>query len=572
MKIRFNNKIVSAVLASLIAIIVLLPVFGMSSVLALNPNGVDPFAVGNITIEADPPRLSSAGYVTITIKLRNTNPVSTNDSIGFIPDNYDPLPTPTPDPAEETPEPTNEPIESQPPISRVGAYTNISIVNSYGVSFSTYDVAAGQTGTFRGSMMVSESQIGTPLSFTIYWHDTAVDINYVQNLSITIQRSDTAYLRLTRTASVSNAAIGEPVEFTYTMVNTGTRRLTNITLVDEKIGGNTPLTSAFSLASGEKKEVIYTYTMQGASVVSKPVATFTPDGSSTALSVTVSKLTIGLINAQLSKNVTVGNSTPEGVNFTLFLTNNGSQNLSDLTVKNDLGDILASGFSLAIGESRIIEHFVPNPVNVRNVFFEITGSYASGKEFHDNTTSYTVRPYIDPNSLGLKFTAEIIKQLNAENHLVIKFNVANTGRVPYTNVVLTEKELGYNLHEIETLEPSRTGETFNVDVTIDGPREMVFYLTAVDPSGNTYQYEAIVNAEYVDLQSAIPNETPDPGNESGMTIIDIDVEKQIGERGQQLMRWWKTLEVIFFATLAVILVLGGIEAWLYFSKKKAEKN
>lgn len=565
MKFTNYRKYISTAACVAIALVMLISIIPASALNGAASTGIGLQSQGTATIEADPPRLSAAGYVTVTIKLHN--PSSSNP--GSLPDEF-PLEQPgETDGPGETIEPIDPPVTRPPettPPQTGGTFTNVTISNNYGVSFSTYDVAPGSTGVYSASMMISEAQIGQPLNFTIYWRDSITGVTNFQNLTLRIQRADTAYLRLTRTASVTKASVGEQVVFTYTMVNTGSRRLNGITLIDEKIGGRNPITSPFSLGSGETREVTYTYTMQGASVVSQPKASFTPEGSSTALSVTVSKLTIGLINAQLSKTVTLGNSTPEGVAMTLFLTNNGSQNLSSLVVKDDLGTTLASGFSLAIGESKIIEHFVPNPESVRYVYFTITGSYASGKQFSDNTESIAVRPYIDPNSLGLSFKAEIAKQLNAENHLVLKFTVVNTGRVPYTNVILTEKELGYTLHEIPELAPSREGETFNVDITIDGPRELVFYLKVNDPSGNTYTYDAHLNAEYQDLESAIPNETPEPNSESGITIVDID--KTIGERGERLMKWWRKLEVIFFAALALILILGAIELWLYLKNKK----
>lgn len=583
MKFGFYKRIIAAAVTIFVFAALAVSVFGSVGAITLTnaePKDITASSTSYASISADPPRLSSAGYVTVTIKLFNRNSGSVNGNIGFIPSISEPGPIVT-EPPESTVPPESDPPETDvPPVTNPpvtgGAYTNVVIENSYGVSFQTSDVAAGATGTYRASMMVSETMIGQPLAFKIIWYDTASGTSYYQNLSLTIQRSggDTAYLRLSRTANVSSAAIGETVEFTYTMVNTGTRRLNSITLIDEKIGGRSPLLPAFSLASGERKEFVYRYTMQGTSVVSNPTVTFTPEGSSSPLSVSITKLTIGLVNAQLSKNVTIGNITPDGVAFTLFLTNNGSQNLSGLTVKDDLGATLASGFSLAIGESRIIEHFVPNPDSVRYVVFSITGTYSSGKEFRDNTQSYPVRPYIDPTSLGLSFHAEVLRQLNSDNHIVLTFTVMNTGRVPYTDVILTEAELGYTLYEIATLPPNSDSVSFNVDLTIDGPREMAFYLTAVDPSGNTYRYDALLNAEYSDLASVIPNATPEPGTEQsgGITIVDFNIDRQISERGKQLIKWWKKLEIIFFVAVGVIAILGAVEIWLYFSKKKKDRD
>lgn len=576
------------------------------------PNGV-------ATIESDPSRLSAPGYVTVTIKLRNTNSSNGGNSIGNIGGNTASMPIEgatnyaygerssslppffsaspvqtnppgaispgrTTDPIAPTPPPseTDDPIVppdntaipiitfAPTPVPQPGRFTHVSITNPYGVSFSTSDVNPGSIGVYKASMMIYDSMIGQTLSFNISWYDTGSNNTYSQNLALLIQRSNTAYLRLDRSVSTTRAAMGEEVQITYAVVNTGTRRLSNITIVDDKIAGNKELAEPFSLASGERKEIVYTYVMQGASVVTKPVATFTPEGSTNVLSVTVSKMTIGLINAQITKSVNIGSQTSEGVTFTLFMTNNGSQNLSGLTVKDDLGNVLSSGFSLAIGESKIIEHFVPNPESVRNVVFYITGTYDSDKEFADNTTSYTVRPYINPALLGLRFRAEVRKQLDSDNRIGLEFTVENVGRLPYTNIVLTEEQLGYTLHEIDLLAASSDPVKFNIDLTLDEPRELVFILTALDPSGNTHTFDALVSGQSINVDPAIPNVTPPNGEKTAPELADLNLDRQISERGRQLQNAWKVLQVIFIVALIIIALLFILEYVLHLREKKRE--
>lgn len=613
------KKLFAFVLISIFALMQAITVFavgsdeGESSPVMLNDDMyyVDAYTVapqsgsstGIATIEANPSRLASPGTVEVTIKLRNTGnqyggnssdvkddafggsslndqsaldpSITINPSTEPVKPSPSPTPTTTP-PSEPTPTPdiTITPTSGPDPtpVPTPGLFTNVNITNAYNAVFTTSDVSPGQVGVYRTSMMVTEAMIGQTLSFTISWFDTSVNRTYYQQLALVIQRSDTAYLRLTRTSSTANAAIGDEVKFVYTVVNTGTRRLNTIKIVDDKIGGSSPIAAPFSLASGEKREIVYTYKMKSASVVSKPTATFVPDGSSTVLSVTVSKLTIGLVTAQLTKSATIGTPTPEGVPFTLFLTNNGSQNLTNLTVKDDLGTVLASSFTLAIGESKIIEHFVPNPSTVRNVVFYITGKYDADKEFSDNTASYTVRPYINPDLLGIRFSGEVRRTLDGDNSIGLTFTVKNTGQVTYTNVILTEKELGYNIHEIPTLAPNSGDISFNVDLKIDEPRELVFYLTALDSSGNTHLFEAYINASSIDIDSSVPNATPVPGDDSGASIVDIDVDRQISDKGQKLLKLWNTLKIIFIFALVVVLLLGAFEIYLFIRSRRAAKR
>lgn len=581
------KKTAACVIALLLAALVtlqLIPVFPAVSSAQIEKGEIVSASVNgraeeHVTIEADPPRLANPGYVTIIIKLRNTNSadpqgsvgsggivdiesVSSSDEFSILDRTDEPIDTPAP-----TEPPTNPPVSD-------GYYRNVSIENSYGVEFSTFDVAPGQTGVYRGNMMITDARFGVPLKFTLYWFDSGANKYYYKDLEVTVSRASTTHLTISRTASTTQAAVGEEVTLTYSLVNTGTVRLNNIRVYDEKLNGSSPVAPAFSLSSGESNEITFVYKMREASVISKPKAVFTTEGGSTEYTVEVSsKLTIGLVNAQISKEVTVGRSTPEGVNFTLFLTNNGSQSLHNVVVKDELGNTLASAFSLAIGESRIIDHFVPNPETVRNVSFKITATYADGKEFKDNTTSYPVYPYIDPDLLGLSFTAEIRKPLDAENRIYLTFTIQNTGSIPYSNVILTEKELGYSLHEIPTLYPSSEGESFNVDLTIEEPRELVFYLSAADPSGNTYVKEAHISANHINNEGAIPYETPAPGDSTGVSIKDFDLDNEIHERVSKASKSLKTCAYIFCAALAIVVLFGIIQLVLeIINRRHRRKN
>ena len=539
-------------------------------VLANTPNqrvvttatGVPERSNGSVSISASPEHLSGPGKIVISITITNTNTPTDSGSVGanYMPSSYV-LPTSEPT-AEPSFEPTSEPsdIPSEIPIGS-GAYTNVHITNDYGVNFQTYDVPAGETVTFSATMNVTSAQIGTNLTFRIDWVDSYTQTAHSQELKVMITRSDTAYLKLVRTMDKSSAQPGETVVLTYVMVNTGSLTLNNITLTDPAIAGNGAMLTPFSLASGQSVRYEYTYTMGNESVVSNPTATFTPAGSSTALSVTASKQTIGLINTQLTKEVVMGTPSPEGIPFTLYLTNNGNQRLSSLTVKDELGSTIASGFSLAIGETKIIEYFAPNPDATRYVVFYITGADASSNAFTDNTLSYAVHPYVDPSLLGLDLKVEVRTQLSSENIIGLTFTVTNIGSIDYTNLSLTEQLIEYELYHIEVLRPSAEGIVFNVDVDAGSERELVFTLTAIDASGNPHTREAHVTAAYFD-----PNGTA-PDNPPAKPDISVAEDPQLGSKldglltrtGETLTAWYNVLIVIAIIAVITIIALGVIE-------------
>ena len=114
----------------------------------------------HLTISVSPSELSQAGTVSVSITLRNTNSASKEITFSEPDDPDETEPPPTEEPIV-TPAPTNPPQPS-------GSYTNISISNSYGVSFETSGVSVepGGSRTFSSSMSVTSEMIGTSLSLS----------------------------------------------------------------------------------------------------------------------------------------------------------------------------------------------------------------------------------------------------------------------------------------------------------------------------------------------------------------------------------------------------------------------
>lgn len=504
-----------------------------------------PVRSGNASISSQPEQLSEEGDVTISIRLTNTNPA----------------------PSDADPE-TGTPEQSPGITTDTGAYTSVAVSNDYGVSFNTSDVPAGESKTFTGVMHVLGTQIGTELTFTLSWVDNGEQCSQI--LKIMIVRADTAYLNFKRNVSRTNAAPGEKISITYIMTNTGSVELTNIKLVDRYIAGtSSPMLDEFSLLPGEKNEFVYEYTMGSATVVSEPVVTFTPAGSSNTLTVTASPITLGLINAQLTKEVTISNQTPDGVQLTLYLTNNGNQKLSNLTVKDELGNnVGSSSFTLAVGETKVIDYTIPNPSAPRNVVFYISGTNASGTAFSDNTKSIAVRPYIDTSLLGLKLSAAISSPLSIEGVIGITFTVTNTGSIDYSNLSLKEKSIDHVLYSLDTLKPGAPVE-FSVDVNTGGARDLVFVLSANDTSGNTYEFEAYVTAAMIAEDSVISNEPPADGpdiSEANDGNLGGKLDGLLTDIGAKLKTWVIVLGII--AAVAFITIVVLIIAERAFNKRR----
>lgn len=569
------------ILPIIIVITLIIPLFfnEMIGITAETEPKPTPSVSNNVSISSSPSRLSKAGSVTVSITVTNTHTASTNSGNNVHSGNDDSAmnkypdtsPADTPMPSNSAYPPTTE--APTPPSHSDGTYYNVQIQNSYGASFAPRDIPAGTTATFTATMDVTEAMIGTPLTFYVIWHErTGYDWqNYSCQVQLTIGRANTAYLTLSRTMSKSSAAQGEQVQIVYTLVNTGAYTLDNIKLVDEKIAGSNPIVAPFSLTSGKSFTYTYIYTMGSESVVSKPVATFTPSGSSATLSVSAPKQTLGLMNAQLTKEIIVGTQDASGVNLTLYLTNNGNCLLSSLTVSDDLGQILVSGFRLAIGETKIIDYYVPNPDTVRYVVFNITGKN-DDIPFYDNTPSCAIRPYIDPEKLGIDFSVEVNEPLNSENIISLTFNIRNTGEIDYTDVSIEEKELGILIDKFDILRPSGSPVSIPRDISVDGPCKLVFTLTAHDFSGNEYTYDLALNASYEG--ALLPaGETPKPANPNVVEDPELGhkLDTLLTSTGEKLSTLYTILGVVVTIVLVVVIGLAISEVLLRRKLKEDEE-
>ena len=569
-------------------------------------------STAHVSISVTPRELASEGKVTVSITLTNTNnsggsttptakPVETDKpTITTVPGTPTPAPTQGPQPTEvpSTPEPSETDdagtgslpggkedeasvsgIISTKAVSSIGTkavgdYTNITISNSYGVSFNTQGVviAAGSKKTFTGSMSVSSGMIGVELPFTVSWNDN----NQKKSETVTckISRLNTSpYLTVVRTANPVNASVGTEVTLTYTFTNSGSISLSNITLVDRYVkGSSSPLLSPFSLTPGATKVFTYSFTMGNSTIVSSPVVKFYAQGNSTELVKNVASLTIGLIQSQLTKEIIAGTPTPDGVKFTIYLTNNGNQKLSSLVVTDERGSSVSnSPFSLAVGETKVLQYFVSNPSTVRYVVFNIDGKDYNGTDFKDNTSSYVVRPYIDSSLLGLTFTAVTTTSLSEDNVISFELSFENTGSLDYHNLSVTEKELGYEIYKLESLNVGKT-EKASVTVNIGDLSNLVFILTAEDPSGNTHTHEAYVTAERMNIGEMIPSN--DPTNNGGSVDV-IEDDSELGKKldglitdtGTRLMSWFRVLGVIAIIASVAMIVLGVSEIVIRRNKR-----
>ncbi|MEL7609914.1 MAG: hypothetical protein AAGU74_10440 [Bacillota bacterium] len=399
-------------------------------------------------------------------------------------------------------------------------------------------------------LQISKDQIGKELVYTVTWQENGELKS--RDLSTTVLLGNQVALEAKRTADKTQAPTGGIIKLTYTLKNTGSVPIKNISITDKEVLRGKKIASDITLEGGAQKEIVYEYTMGEKTIVSKPVITYTTDQSTEEKTYSIPELSLGMVNAKLVWEVTKGATTEQGTEFTILVTNNGNQTVKSIQVIDELGNkVNESVFALAIGEKKTLKYSVAADQK-RDVVFSISGVDATGEQYSDKSQVYPVRSYIDPNLMDLSIATEVVSPLNSAGSISLRFTLNNAGSVTMTEVVLSEETLG-ELARLDAIDPGT--QIVEKTLNVGSPRQMVFTLSALDPSGNPHEYIVKLNAL---LPSAAPSVTGAPTD--GVETID----EQAKTVGAPLTETLKTLAIV----IAVLAVIAGVAMYVLGASEK----
>lgn len=458
----------------------------------------------DITIATEPAQVTAAGSVTIKITIRN---------------------------------------DSQYAMTRIGV-VGLGINNPENVYSLTIEPGATRILSIP-SVGINEDMLGRPQTFSFTWTEGTEQKSQEASLTIGEQQQTAAAMTATRKASKSSGKEGDVITLTYTLKNPSTVSMTDVTLTDA-LAGTSAIEAPFTLEAGGTKTITYDYTLGREDAVSQPTVTYKVSGETKTL--TIDPETIKITNVSLQAAVTQNEPTTEGTLFNIALKNDGNQDISEISVVDELGNkVNQDKFTLKAGEEKLLTFMVQTD-SVRNVAFVITGKDALGQPYENKTKSLEARPYVDPSNVKFTMFVTVPEPLSESGRMKVRFTIQNDSTVEITNATITEAELG----ELERRDALPTGETvIEKDLRISEPRELQFTLTAYDPSGTARTYQAQVPATYM------PATTPDP--EQTFEVLDPDDIDQPAEGNDTLITVLIVLAVLMGVAGIALLVLSIYE-------------
>jgi uncharacterized membrane protein len=425
--------------------------------------------------------------------------------------------------------------------------TNVTVIDPmFTVSGGTISLAVGESDsdTFTGSYVLTQIDINagkvdntatatgtTPSEDTVTdTHSTTVDIP--QDKSIALVKN--GILDMTVIAPSGQANVGDEINYTFTVTNTGNVPLTNVTVADPRF---TVSGGSISLAVGESDSATFsgsyvltqndintgqvdnTATATGTTPGNTPVT----DEHSTTVDVPQDK-SIALVKDGILDMTVIAPSgqanVGDEINYTFTVTNTGNVPLTNVTVADPRFSVSGGPISLAVGESDsdtftgsyVLTQIDINAGQVDNTA-TATGTTPGNTPVTDEHSTTVGIPQdegislikggiLDMNIMGPADQANVGDQIN------YTFTVTNTGNVPLTNVTVTDPMFTVSGGSISLAVGESDIATFSGSYT----------LTQID-----------INAGKVDNTATATGTTPGntPVTDEHSTTVDIPQDESI---------------------------------------------
>ena len=411
---------------------------------------------------------------------------------------------------------------------------------------------------------VSEDMIGKNLDFVMTWKENGRDKSTTESVYLTdatAEPTPTAYIpapteliEFTVTCDNPRAEKGQKIVIRYSVVNRSDENMTDVSIIDSSLS-TTPIVSGKSIAAGQRLNYNYEFTMGNENITTSPILSYSI--STGMQSAQGDSITLECVTVDMDVSVTMCEPTENGTEFIVKLSNNGNKPIYNVRISDIDDKQIEDAFELAPSEQKDLS-YTYNPKGKQLVAFKVTGKLATGKEYSFESETYTVWEYIDPNAVGIKFTAEVTEAVNKDGYVGIDLTAKNTGTEDMHDISVTEK----NMDRIASFTDLAGGgeETQSLTLYIGEARDMEFTLTAYASTGEPFEYTVKLSAQSVSLGK----------NETIKNPIDASKIDVGGAAGKVFAKVLTVLAILSFISGAGLIVLAVFERQANAAIKKGE--
>lgn len=341
------------------------------------------------------------------------------------------------------------------------------------------------TAKIQVSFNMKGSQLGKPFPITVEWLCDGEPQS--DTVEITVERTgeNNPVIEIDSAFSRDCAKPGSDMTVTYTISNRSKFDMTDIMVTDPGISSD-PVLKNISLKANKTESFDYDFKMGKQEMVSSPSVTFVVAGKA-YLSPAEEEVKVSLANISLIMEISVRPQDAHGTDFVLNIQNNGNQDMYQISIRDDLGNLInTQAFDLTVGSSHSMTYTVENPSNAtpRNVSFKLTAMDAFNDNFElPESDPVTVQPFVDDSQINVSLDGNAEGVWDSETGSVkVRLVIENSSTTPLKNVRLSEASNG-DLQNYDVLSGGQT--VYENYVKMSSPGYLYFELKGTDAVGST---------------------------------------------------------------------------------------
>ena len=333
---------------------------------------------------------------------------------------------------------------------------NLSEIQGVTLTTSTFEnVAAGETVSTTATYVITAADMAEgSFTNTVTASFSGSSKTWQATDDVTTKEAEPELTVTKEADKTEDAEVGDVINYTVTVENTGNVTVTGITLSDTLVTLTEP---AFSLAPGAKKEITYTYTVVQADVDAGTIentATATGKDPSDEEVTDSDDETVTTVEAAAELTVTktanpTSNVAKDGViTYTVTVTNSGNVTVKDITLEDTLvtlpEDKAAIG-TLAPGASKEITYtYTATQADVDAGQIDNTAT-ATGKDPKNTDVSGTASAKVttveSDAKLEITKTADPTSDVEKDDVITYTVTVKNTGNVTVKGITLEDEKM-----------------------------------------------------------------------------------------------------------------------------------
>ena len=383
--------------------------------------------------------------------------------------------------------------------------------------FGSPTLSVGASKNWQGEWAVTQKELDAgKLTFKIKYsvYDDGGDeeaepklVNKTKNFSKKlIYTGAEPELTVDRTITPTTAQKDQEVSVTYTITNSGTADVSNVTIKENSsISSKSGTISA--IAAGETETYTFTATMGKKDLTSAATISYKSGGKTYTTKVDAATVKYGEVKLSASLSADKKGGAPgDTVKLTLKLKNSGSLDFTDVTVTDASLGTVFSDLTIKAGETLTLEKEL-TITETQELQFVVTGDDTTGKGVETATGRFTIIA-TDPTQqivLDLEAEADRDKVYKIPGTVRFKVTVHNNSAVEVKNI--TVKAVDTPLYNFESI-PAGESASFIRDTDISMAGTFQFTASVKDQLGQTQTFSSNPIQIAYAAPTPVPTEAP----------------------------------------------------------------